>query len=236
MAGGGNRAPGARPGRVVGSGAGSPRTGVGGASRPRFWLDVRFVLGILLVVGSVTGVVLVVGSAERTVAVYAAAEPLAAGDLVTADQLTTIEVRLGGADGRYLSDGDLPDGGVMVTRSVAAGELVPIAAVGAPTSIRDASIVIRTSSELPRGVDAGTVIDLWSAAEQENSGRYAPPAVLVGSATVVRIVEASGLILDADSHAVEVLVPKTAVARVLQAIANSDAISVVPVSQPLVAG
>ena len=209
--------------------AGGPR-----ASRPRFWLDVRFVFGVLLIVGSVAGVMLIVSSAERTVAVYAAAAPLAAGDVVTAKQLTTVDVRLGSSGSLYLAGDQLPEDGVMVTRSIAEGELVPLAAVGAATSIRDASIVIRTASDLPRGVTDGSVVDLWSAAEQE-SGRYAPPAVLVASATVVRTVESSGLIVDPDSHAVEVLVPKTAVARVLQAIANSDAISIVPVSQPLAA-
>ena len=206
-----------------------------GTGRPRFWLDVRFVLGLLLVLGSVGGVVVIVSSAERTVAVYAAAGPLAAGDVITADQLTTVDVRLGGAGDLYLAGGQLPEDGAMITRSIAEGELLPVAAVGAPTSIRDASIVIRTASELPRGVAAGSVVDLWSAAEEE-SGRFAPPAVLVASATVVRTVESTGLIVDSDARAVEVLVPKTAVARVLQAIANSDAMSIVPVSQPLAAG
>jgi hypothetical protein len=63
--------------------------------------------------------------------------------------------------------------------------------------------------------------------------RFGPPAVLVGSATVVRVLESKGLISDSRGHVVELLVPRDKIARVLEAVAGGDAISLVPVSIPV---
>jgi len=48
----------------------------------------------------------------------------------------------------------------------------------------------------------------------------------------VRLVDQQGLVVDDGWAAIEVLVPRTDVARVLEAIANDDAIAVVPASLP----
>jgi len=48
----------------------------------------------------------------------------------------------------------------------------------------------------------------------------------------VRLVDREGFVVDDGSAALEVLVPRAQVARVLEAVANDDAISVVPSSLP----
>jgi hypothetical protein len=202
----------------------------GGATRA--WLDARFLLGIVLVAGSVAGVWGIVSAAERTEQVYAAGAPLAVGDRVTGDDLVLAPVRLGGSGRHYLAPEDLPDEGLVVTRAVDEGELVPASAVGAASSLRMASVVVPLGSEPARGVEAGALVDVWSAPELQEGG-YGPPAVLVAGAEVVRTVEDGGFLAGAGAGAVEVLVPKDRVARLLQALANSDAISLVPVTSPL---
>jgi hypothetical protein len=57
--------------------------------------------------------------------------------------------------------------------------------------------------------------------------------VLVGSATVVRVLKESGIIADHRGGGVELLVPRDRIARVLEATAGGDAISLVPVSIPV---
>lgn len=197
-----------------------------------FWFDPRLAIGLGLVVASVVGVFWVVTAADHSVLVYAAASSLSPGDRVYPADLRVASVRLGQADDRYLGEGDVPAEGVLVIRSVSEGELVPASAVGAASSIRVASIVVKASGELSHSIAPGTVVDVWSA-EVTDDRRFGPPAVLVGSATVVRVLESKGLISDSRGHVVELLVPRDKIARVLEAVAGGDAISLVPVSIPV---
>jgi hypothetical protein len=56
--------------------------------------------------------------------------------------------------------------------------------------------------------------------------------VIVPGAIVVRLVESDSIVAADQSTGIEVLVPKSKIARVLEALANDDAISVVPSSIP----
>lgn len=197
-----------------------------------FWFDARFGIGVALVLASVAGVVGLVSTADSTVEVWAARSPLSPGDTVHSEDLVLRSVRLGEAGDLYLAGDRFAEDGLVVTRAVAAGELLPASAVGASEGIRIASVVVMVQGQLPRSVDAGSVVDLWSARELDN-GSFGPPAVLVGSATVVRVVESEGFIVDGAAVGVEVLVPKSKIALVLEAIANDDALSLVPVSLPV---
>ena len=64
------------------------------------------------------------------------------------------------------------------------------------------------------------------------SGGFAPPTVLVSSAIVVRIIDSKSLV-DTAGSSVELLVPKSDVAIVLDALANGAVLSVIPVDLPL---
>lgn len=197
-----------------------------------FWVDPRFAIGIVLVVASVVGVVFVVSSADRTVQVWAARDALSAGDTVDGDDLMLRDVRLGDAGDLYLASAAIPDDGLVLTRTIAAGELVPASAVGSSDGVRVAPIVIQSTGQLPHQIAPGAVVDLWSARLTDDAV-YGPPAVLVGSATVVRVLENDGLIVNGTATGVEVLVPRSKIALVLEAIANEDSMSLVPVSLPV---
>lgn len=201
-------------------------------SARRFWFDPRFLIGIVLVAASITAVVGIVMTADRTVEVYAAPAALAPGDRVSADSLESRFVRLEGAQDTYLSPLTLPSGGLVVVRAVSPGELVPLTAVGQSVGQRVASVVIPVSTALATSIGPNSVVDVWSAAETEH-GVFGPPSVLVSSATVVRVVESTGFIAGSNSGGVELLVSRGRIARVLEAVANSDALSLVPVSIPV---
>lgn len=205
-------------------------TAPAGRTPRTWWFDPRFAIGLGLVAVSVLGVLWIVSAADRSVSVYAARAALSPGDRIRADDLTLQSVRLGGLDGRYLARRDLPADGLVATRAVAAGELVPVSAVGSRAGTRFTSVVVEVKGQLARAIEADAVVDLWSAAQTEDRG-YGPPAVLVSSATVVRIIKPDG-IAAGGGDSVEVLVPRTATARVLEAVANEDAISLVPSGIP----
>lgn len=197
-----------------------------------FWFDPRLAIGVGLVIASVVGVFAVVTASDSSVLVYSASSTLNPGDRVYPKDLDVASVQLGQSEGWYLSQSDVPADGLLVTRSVSAGELVPASAVGSASSIRVASVVVRVSGELSHSITPGAVIDVWSAAVTDDR-HFGPPAVLVGSATVVRVLESKGLIADGRGHVVELLVPRDRIARVLEALADGDSITLVPVSIPV---
>ena len=197
-----------------------------------FWFDPRFGIGIALVVASVGGVLWLVSAADRTIPVYAAASELSAGDRIAAGDLVEHRVRLGELSHNYLTATDLPADGLVITRSIAAGELVPMSAVGSGAGLRVNSVVVSIAGGLSRSIRPGSVVDLWSARELEH-GVFGPPTVLVPSATVVRVVEPEGFVAGGAARTVEVLVPRSQTARVLDATANDDTISLVPVAIPV---
>ena len=201
--------------------------------RPRsFWFDPRFGIGIGLVIASVLGVLGIVASADTSVQVLAARSALSPGDRIDATDLVQKSVRLGDLDAKYLLASELPSDGLVVTRTVSAGELVPTSAVGGSAGTRVASVVVAVQGSLAKSVVAGSVVDLWSAGRTEDRS-FGPPAVLAPSATVVRVIESDGIIAGQSGGSVEVLVPRSTLASVLEAIANEDAISLVPVSLPV---
>jgi hypothetical protein len=202
------------------------------SARRGWWFDPRFAIGLALVVTSVLGVLWIVSSADSSVHVYAAREALSPGDRIRAGDLVDESVRIGRLDSRYLGREDLPTDGVVVTKAVGAGELVPASAVGSTTGIRMTSMVVPLSGQLARSIEPGAVVDLWSA-QAAQGGAFGPPTVLVPSATVVRTIKADGVVVGGGGESVELLVPRTRTARVLEAVANDDAISLVPAGIPV---
>lgn len=201
-------------------------------TRRRFWFDPRFAIGLALVVAAVGGVYLIVSASDQTTAVFTARSALAVGDRVDAADLVPTQVRLGGTGDLYVTPDRLPDDGLVVTRTIAAGELVPASAVGRTTGTEVTSVVVELTSGLAANIGPGTVVDVWSA-RKTDPNTFGPPTVLVDQAAVVRLVEPTGLVAGGGIRTLEILVPKDAVAAVLESIANRDAIAVVPVNEPL---
>lgn len=194
-------------------------------------VDPRLIIGLALVIGSVAAVVAIVSTADETVQVYSARSPLVPGDRIQRTDLDTSSVRLAGVGSLYLLTGDIPDGGFVVTRAVSEGELIPSSAVGSVAGLRMTSLVLDVNGALAASIEPGSTVDVWSSREVEN-GQFGPPEVIVAGATVVRLVQAETIMAGGESVAVEVLVPKARVARVLEAVSNSDAMSIVPADIP----
>ncbi len=188
-------------------------------------------MGVLLVAGSVAGVLAIVGAADSSVRVYAAAADLSPGQTITVRDLELTGVRMDGGEGLYLSEAGMPAGGLVVQRTVRAGELVPLSAVGRVEGERFAAVVLEVADGLSGSIEPGSLVDVWAAGEI-SSDAYGPPRVLVSAATVVRLTKSEGFV-DDGTRSVEVLVPRDRIAQVLEAMANENALSLVPVSIPL---
>ncbi|HEY5230122.1 MAG TPA: SAF domain-containing protein [Galbitalea sp.] len=224
----------------------------GSQSRRRsFWIDPRFLIGIVLVVVSVLGVDALVTAANASVEVLAARSPLTPGERVHASDLVPTSVRVGRTAALYLRASDVPAAGVVVTRSVAPGELVPHSAIGSEAGRSLTSIVVSVNSALAASISPGSRVDLWAsqpanaagdgagsettaggeAGTDGGAGAFAAPTVLVSSAIVVRLVDQKNLVAS-NGSSVELLMPKSATASVLDAIANGAVLDVLPVDLP----
>lgn len=198
-------------------------------------IDIRLVIGFILVVASIVGVYGLVSAADRTTAVFAASRPLAAGTTVQASDLVVVHVRLASATALYMGADDVHEGAVLL-RALGSGELVPSAAIGSARDIISTTLVLNLGSQLPAQTAGGSVVDLWTA-PQLGQNTYGPPTVLVAQAQIARVIESSGIGSSAQGTQVEVVIPRSKVALVLQAQANGDVISVVPTTGlPIEAG
>lgn len=194
--------------------------------RPRaFWTDARFVLGIVLIIGSIAGVWAVVAAARQTAPVFVAARTIVPGEQVAAGDLEVVEVALGRLDDRYLGPGELEPGAV-ATRTLDDGELVPRAALGAPGSDSTTTVAIRVADDVPAVVVTGSAVEVWSAPPTDR-GTFGPPRILVTDATV-RAVSTSDAVMGGGDTSLEIVVARSEVAAVLGAVADGARLSVVP--------
>src|SRR5690349_23893404 len=98
-------------------------------SHPRraFWGDVRFLVGIALVVVSITGVWLIVSAADDAAPVLQAGRTITEGEVLTSGDFQVVEIGLGALADEYLGPQDLQPGQV-ASRTLERGEIVPISA------------------------------------------------------------------------------------------------------------
>ena len=191
----------------------------------RFFVDPRLAIGVGLILASILGVWSVVQSADRSSPVYVAPSTLSAGDAITAKDLVVTHVRLDATAERYLTT--IPDEGLVVTRTILEGELVPRSAVRRDAAVQVSAVVVESEVALAGSVKPGSAVDVW-AAEQREDGSFSPPTVIVPDAEVVRMVEQRGLVASGTGDTVELLVPTGSVAALLGALSGESAISVVP--------
>lgn len=128
------------------------------------WLDPRLVAGIVLIAIALVGGARVVSAAGHTTPVWSLRHSLAAGAVLTTADLVPAAVHFAGAGDldRYLPAGSALPAGAHVSRSVGAGELLPRSAVATGAAARVALPLAVATGDLPPGLHAGTVVDVWA--------------------------------------------------------------------------
>jgi hypothetical protein len=167
------------------------------------WRDPRLWVGIVLVAASVVVGARVLAAADDTVQVWAAASDLGAGERIDTDDLVAQRVRFaeGSALGGYFTVDDELPADLALTRSVAAGELLPRAAVGTPEQAGLVEVPIAVEPELvPPSVGTGDLVDVYvvapisadTQASQDGQAHQLPPTgPALSGATVVDAPELS---------------------------------------------
>jgi hypothetical protein len=198
--------------------------------RPPRWLDLRLLLGVLLVLGSVLLGARVVGAADATVPVWAVTGDLAAGTRLAADDLRAVDVRLGDAADAYLSTSTRPEGRTL-SRAVRAGELLPRAALEETTELVQLALPVQ-SGYVPPDLARGQVVDVYAVADPAAGATGVADGsvtLVVRNAPVQAISGRSEGVLSTPTTAIQVVIAVTAddAAAVLGSIAGRPLVVVV---------
>lgn len=200
-----------------------PATRAGSAG----WRDPRLWIGIVLVAGSVVAGARVLAGADDMTPVWSASTDLVAGQTLTAADLVATRVRFDDSvdRGRYLATEDELPEALTLTRPLAAGELVPVSALGQEAGDDTVTVSIAVSAEhVPTDLVRGSHVDVWVIDERGPAAEVVLDDVVVLDAPVV-----SDAFVSATSRQVVLAVPDDqdeALGRVLAA-GSDDRVRVV---------
>ena len=126
------------------------------------WRDPRLLVGLVLVAASTLAGARLLAASDDTVTVWATADTVRTGDDAADVELVPSRVRLedGATESSYLSSESQPSG--VFTRDLAAGELVPAAAVSnAESDVADVALAVE-AGDAPVDLTDGELVDVWS--------------------------------------------------------------------------
>lgn len=182
--------------------------------RPPQWLDLRLVLGLLLVLGSVLLGARVVAAADATVPAWAAVGDLAPGTVLTSADLVSVDVRLDDTADAYLSSSTRPEGRTL-SRAVGAGELVPRSALTEPDDLVQVALPVQ-AGYVPPSLQRGQLVDVYAVADP------AAGATAVADGSVTRVV-ASAPVQAISGRSEGVLSTPTTTVQVVVSVAADEA-------------
>jgi hypothetical protein len=162
------------------------------------WLDLRFVLGVLLVLGSVGSGARLFATADRTAPVWVVTRDLGSGTVLGAPDLAVVRVRLPESGERYLAGGGPAPVGRSLSRDVGAGELLPRAALIDRACGSEVSIPV-AALHVPATVRRGVRVDVFATPREGETTRVLAAVTVQdaqrgsdlggGSALVVRVAD-----------------------------------------------
>ena len=126
---------------------------------PPSWLDVRLLLGVGLVLASVLLGAKLVSTARHTSPLVAASRDLAAGTVLSADDLTVVTARLPDSGRGIYASGPADLVGHRLSRAVSAGELVPVAALD--TVADRTTVTVPLEAAAAPELRKGQRIEIW---------------------------------------------------------------------------
>jgi hypothetical protein len=192
------------------------------------WFDLRFVLGVLLVLVSVVVGAKMFALADRTTRVWAAAQALAAGTVLTRADLVAVRARLPESSSRYLAAGGPSPFGRPLARDVGSGELLPGAALAGQVCGSEMSIPV-SSRHLPSTVRRGSRVDVFATATADHGGETAQ---VLNGVTVQAVVGAGSALASSVSESALVVRVAGGLAADVVAAMRSGEIDVVVVDGP----
>ena len=190
----------------------------------------RLVSGLSLFIIALLAASLIAKEANRTVYVWASATELAPGNIITQSDIKATPVLLPESAKNYLSASAQIIGAVVKFR-VAAGDLIPLAAITSTANQLDLRAVPLTveSTDLPMGLTRGEVIDIYAIPTSNSiSNPTSNPRSIVESTLLTERVSVSAVSERNNSGKASVVVslPQPLITLILNHLADSRLIIV----------
>jgi hypothetical protein len=186
------------------------------------WLDTRLLLGVLLVLLAVVLGAKVLADADERVQVWSVTRDLGSDTVLTPSDVSVTAVRLDEAARSYVAASEDVDG-VVLTRPVGRGELLPLSAVTHDAAPDLRRVVIEVDRYGVTGLDKGRVVDVYVVPEESAGEDEVPPELVLASVTVAEDVRGEGGFgASGDKAAVTLLVESGDVASVIDAVAHGS--------------
>jgi hypothetical protein len=149
----------------------------------------RLAMGFALFIIALTAANLISKEANRSVFVWATTGELAPGQIIQESDITPASVLLAQSAKNYLSASAEIVGTTVLTK-ISAGDLIPVAAIGAGENLVNQRLVPLTIeiSDLPISLVRGDLIDLY-AISKSNAKEVNAPALLASAITVEQVLE-----------------------------------------------
>lgn len=185
------------------------------------WLDLRLVLGVLLVLISVILGARVLATADTSSRVWAVTGDLAAGTTLGADDLRAVRVRLFADSDRYVATATSPVGRTL-TRRLGRGELLPRASLTDVSPGRLVSLPV-SLNHAPDSLRRGQRIDVFASSKAAGVGGTARTERILAGVPVQAVrLPRGGLAGGGTDYTVLIRVAPDAAAAVIAAVRTAD--------------
>jgi hypothetical protein len=183
---------------------------------------VQLLVSVAVVAGSVVGAWFVIESSKITEVYLVTKSDLASGTALTEQNLEKTDLALFALATEYLQPGQLPSGAYL-TRTISAGEVIPISAVTTQALDDFSNIVLTPSVEISSAISPGAKVSVWASPALDYQS-FGEPTIAALDVEVVQVREPETSFASA-AKSVELRVPITSIQAILRAIANRDAIA-----------
>ncbi len=197
-------------------------------SRSKRSIDWRIIAGLVMVVLGGVGTLLLVGWMDTTKPYLALVNDVVEGQTLTTGDVTTVDmhVRAGAVPYLMASDRELVEG-ALVTRSLSAGELIPLHALGSPRALDTTTITMALQAGGAPWLSPGALVDVWMSPAIE-LGLYGPPRIVATSAVVSGVRAEEGFAADPSVVNVDIRVIRRDAPAIIGALANSFPLHLTP--------
>jgi len=194
-------------------------------------LDWRIIVGLMMVLAGAGGTLALVGWMDTTRPYLTLVADVVEGQTLTSSDVTVVDlhVRQGAVPYLMASDRHLVEG-ARVTRSLTAGELIPLHALGSPRALDTTTITMALGAGGAPWLTPGARVDVWMSPAIEQ-GLYGPPRIVAISAVVSGVRSEEGFAADPSVVNVDIRVVRRDAPAIIGALANNFPLHLTPSHQ-----
>lgn len=191
-------------------------------------IDWRIIVGLVMVLAGGVGTLALVGWMDTTRPYLTLTTDVVEGQTLTSADVTVVDlhVRQGSVPYLMAHDRELVEG-ARATRSLSAGELIPLHALGSPRALDTTTITMALHAGGAPWLAPGARVDVWMSPAIEQ-GLFGPPRIVATQAVVSGVRSEEGFAADPSVVNVDIRVVRRDAPAIIGALANSFPLHLTP--------